>query len=199
MSSIPEKSQILFILLWILDSQMGRPPSKHIFPLICLWVIDNLQLNFRRSLWISVWLKPNKLDVCFIIDEFFYDRSAVTGSNKIYLFFDVVPVITVDILKTTMVDKLPNDLEGMEASMERLLALIDDVYKYVDGVVVRNLYPQPVFHSPLHNFEFHMPCHFRKVMWLRITTMGDSFLMHCLQFRKCLQLFSTKFSMIKYK
>ncbi|KAL0556026.1 hypothetical protein IC582_004530 [Cucumis melo] len=40
-----------------------------------------------------------------------------------------------DILKTTSVDKLPNDLEGMEASMERLLALIDDIYKYVDNVV----------------------------------------------------------------
>ncbi|KAK9913700.1 hypothetical protein M0R45_037510 [Rubus argutus] len=39
-----------------------------------------------------------------------------------------------DILKTTMTDKLPTDLEGMEASMERLLALIDDVYKYVDNV-----------------------------------------------------------------
>ncbi|XP_038884110.1 eukaryotic translation initiation factor 3 subunit F [Benincasa hispida] len=40
-----------------------------------------------------------------------------------------------DILKRTSVDKLPNDLEGMEASMERLLALIDDIYKYVDNVV----------------------------------------------------------------
>uniref|UniRef100_A0A2P2KQL5 Eukaryotic translation initiation factor 3 subunit F n=2 Tax=Rhizophora mucronata TaxID=61149 RepID=A0A2P2KQL5_RHIMU len=40
-----------------------------------------------------------------------------------------------DILKTTMVDKLPSDLEGMEASMQRLLALIVDVYKYVDDVV----------------------------------------------------------------
>ncbi|XWS65878.1 hypothetical protein CRYUN_Cryun05aG0151400 [Craigia yunnanensis] len=40
-----------------------------------------------------------------------------------------------DILKTTAVDKLPNDLEGMEVTMERLLALIDDVYKYVDDVV----------------------------------------------------------------
>lgn len=45
--------------------------------------------------------------------------------------------MAVDILKMTMVDKLPNDLEGMEASMERLLSLIDDVYKYVDDVVVR--------------------------------------------------------------
>ncbi|KAG2730462.1 hypothetical protein I3760_01G293400 [Carya illinoinensis] len=40
-----------------------------------------------------------------------------------------------DIVKTRTIDKLPNDLEGMEASMERLLALIDDVYKYVDNVV----------------------------------------------------------------
>ncbi|GER50983.1 eukaryotic translation initiation factor 3subunit F [Striga asiatica] len=40
-----------------------------------------------------------------------------------------------DVLKPTNVDKLPNDLEGMEASMERLLALIDDIYKYVDNVV----------------------------------------------------------------
>lgn len=42
-------------------------------------------------------------------------------------------------LKTTVVDKLPNDLEGMEASMERLLALINDVHKHVDDVVVRTL------------------------------------------------------------
>lgn len=42
----------------------------------------------------------------------------------------------VDILKKQAVDKLPNDLEGMEASLQRLLALIDDVYKYVDSVVV---------------------------------------------------------------
>ncbi|KAH0713573.1 hypothetical protein KY285_009061 [Solanum tuberosum] len=40
-----------------------------------------------------------------------------------------------DILKTTAVEKLPSDLEGMEASMQRLLALIDDIYKYVDDVV----------------------------------------------------------------
>ncbi|XP_042029551.1 eukaryotic translation initiation factor 3 subunit F-like [Salvia splendens] len=40
-----------------------------------------------------------------------------------------------DVLKPTIADKLPNDLEGMEATMERLLALIDDVYKYVDDVV----------------------------------------------------------------
>lgn len=47
-----------------------------------------------------------------------------------------MPLNAVDMLKTTTVNKLPNDLEGMEASMERLLALIDDVHKYVDDVVV---------------------------------------------------------------
>jgi len=52
------------------------------------------------------------------------------------LVADVLLSSTVDILKKTTVDKLPNDLEGMEASMERLHALIEDVYKYVDGVVV---------------------------------------------------------------
>ncbi|KAI3711300.1 hypothetical protein L2E82_41285 [Cichorium intybus] len=41
-----------------------------------------------------------------------------------------------DIRKTTAVDKLPTDMEGMESTMERLLALIDDTYKYVDDVVV---------------------------------------------------------------
>ncbi|XP_068634414.1 eukaryotic translation initiation factor 3 subunit F [Aristolochia californica] len=46
-----------------------------------------------------------------------------------------------DILKKTTVDKIPNDLESMEASMERLLALIDDVYKYVDDVVEHRIAP----------------------------------------------------------
>ncbi|KAG9445335.1 hypothetical protein H6P81_016675 [Aristolochia fimbriata] len=46
-----------------------------------------------------------------------------------------------DILKKTIVDKIPNDLEGMEASMERLLTLIDDVYKYVDDVVEHRVAP----------------------------------------------------------
>lgn len=36
-----------------------------------------------------------------------------------------------------MVEKLPNDLEGMESSMEKLYILIDEIYKYVDDVVVR--------------------------------------------------------------
>lgn len=51
--------------------------------------------------------------------------------------YDIIFFYAVDILRSTMVDKLPNDLEGMEVSMHRLLALIDDVSKYVDDVVVR--------------------------------------------------------------
>ncbi|KAG6486592.1 hypothetical protein ZIOFF_055170 [Zingiber officinale] len=47
----------------------------------------------------------------------------------------------VDILKTTAVDKLPNDLEGMEASMERLYSLLDEIYKYVDDVVEGRVTP----------------------------------------------------------
>ncbi|CAI9774892.1 unnamed protein product [Fraxinus pennsylvanica] len=46
-----------------------------------------------------------------------------------------------DVLKPITVDKIPNDLEGMEASMERLLALIDEVYKYVDDVVEGHVAP----------------------------------------------------------
>ncbi|URD90263.1 hypothetical protein MUK42_27621 [Musa troglodytarum] len=45
-----------------------------------------------------------------------------------------VTATSADILKTVN-DKLPNDLEGMEASTKRLYALIDDIYKYVDDVV----------------------------------------------------------------
>ncbi|XP_042439729.1 eukaryotic translation initiation factor 3 subunit F-like [Zingiber officinale] len=46
-----------------------------------------------------------------------------------------------DILKTTVVDKLPNDLEGMEASMERLHSLLDEIYKYVGDVVEGRVAP----------------------------------------------------------
>jgi len=50
-----------------------------------------------------------------------------------FMFILVMPV---DMLKATAVDKIPSDLEGMEASMQHLLVLIDDIYKYVDDVVV---------------------------------------------------------------
>lgn len=50
--------------------------------------------------------------------------------------FMFIMVMAVDMLKATAVDKIPSDLEGMEASMQHLLVLIDDIYKYVNDVVV---------------------------------------------------------------
>ncbi|KAK3441813.1 eukaryotic translation initiation factor 3 subunit F [Eucalyptus grandis] len=65
------------------------------------------------------------------------DRQLAAQFQEISLDLRMVEAERVgfDILKKQSVDKIPGDLEGMEASMERLLALIDDVYKYVDNVV----------------------------------------------------------------
>ncbi|KAI6684974.1 hypothetical protein NL676_030887 [Syzygium grande] len=65
------------------------------------------------------------------------DRQLAAQFQEISLDLRMVEAERVgfDILKKQSVDKIPSDLEGMEASMERLLALIDDVYKYVDNVV----------------------------------------------------------------
>jgi hypothetical protein len=51
-----------------------------------------------------------------------------------------------------MVEKLPNDLEGMESSMEKLYILIDEIYKYVDDVVVR--ISLSLTHSPASVFFY---------------------------------------------
>lgn len=72
----------------------------------------------------------------------------------------LAPLDAVDMLKTTSVDKLPNDLEGMEASMERLLALIDDVHKYVDDVVVT------VTFSCLNLASFYGFCLLKSSYWV---------------------------------
>ncbi|KAI3855638.1 hypothetical protein MKW92_007549 [Papaver armeniacum] len=71
------------------------------------------------------------------------DRQLAAQFHEIPLDLRMIEAERVgfDILKSTMVDKLPSDLEGMEASMERLLALIDDVYKYVDDVVEQRVAP----------------------------------------------------------
>ncbi|AQK79614.1 STIP1 and U box-containing protein 1 [Zea mays] len=53
----------------------------------------------------------------------------------------LLPSVTVEILKSTMVEKLPNDLEGMESSMGKLYILIDEIYKYVDDVVEGRVAP----------------------------------------------------------
>ncbi|KAE9591256.1 hypothetical protein Lal_00038592 [Lupinus albus] len=72
------------------------------------------------------------------------------GDRQIAAQFQEIPLdlrmieaerIGFDTLKATTVDKIPSDLEGMEASMEHLLALIDDMYKYVDDVVEGRVAP----------------------------------------------------------
>ncbi|XAR65908.1 hypothetical protein NMG60_11011906 [Bertholletia excelsa] len=67
----------------------------------------------------------------------FVSLSLSLGDQQLAAQFQEIPLdlCMVEAERTTMVGKLPNDLEGMEASMERLLALIDDVYRYVDDVV----------------------------------------------------------------
>lgn len=71
------------------------------------------------------------------------DRQLAAQFQEIPLDLRMVEAERVgfDMLKMPMVDKLPNDLEGMETSMVRLLALIDDVYKYVDDVVEGRVVP----------------------------------------------------------
>ncbi len=44
--------------------------------------------------------------------------------------------LSVDVLKKTVVDKLPNDLEGLEGTIERLQDMIETVSRYVDDVIV---------------------------------------------------------------
>lgn len=72
------------------------------------------------------------------------------GDRKLAAQFQEIPLdlrmveaerVGFDILRSTTVEKLPSDLEGMETSMERLLVLIDDVYKYVDDVVEGRVAP----------------------------------------------------------
>ncbi|OIW14215.1 hypothetical protein TanjilG_21355 [Lupinus angustifolius] len=72
------------------------------------------------------------------------------GDHQIAAQFQEIPLdlrmieaerIGFDTLKATTVDKIPSDLEGMESSMEHLLALIDDMYKYVDDVVEGHVVP----------------------------------------------------------
>ncbi|CAH8384783.1 unnamed protein product [Eruca vesicaria subsp. sativa] len=74
----------------------------------------------------------------------FVSSNLSLGDRQLAAQFQEVPVdlrmveaerVGYDVLKATAVDKLPSDLEGMEQTMERLLALINDVYKYVDNVV----------------------------------------------------------------
>jgi len=65
------------------------------------------------------------------------DRQLAAQFHEIPLDLRMVEAERVgyDVLKKAIVDKLPNDLEGLEATMQGLHALIEDVFKYVDDVV----------------------------------------------------------------
>lgn len=93
------------------------------------------------QLYFFLWWNLSDLCTC--------DQPSITFEFQLMNF-----VMAVDILKTTMVEKLPSDLEGMETTMERLLALIDDVSKYVDSVVVRQMLV-PKLHR-FSEFSFHL-------------------------------------------
>lgn len=73
-------------------------------------------------------------------------------------------VMAVDILKSTSVDKLPSDLEGMEVLMERLLTLINDIYKYVDDTVVSMIIFLFLFYSQIVLIWFDTSVPLRKGM-----------------------------------
>ncbi|CAL0315752.1 unnamed protein product [Lupinus luteus] len=72
------------------------------------------------------------------------DRQIAAQFQEIPLDLRMVEAerIGFDTLKTTAIDKIPSDLEGMEASMQHLLSLIDDIYKYVDDVVEGHIDPE---------------------------------------------------------
>ncbi|CAN8317437.1 unnamed protein product [Cochlearia groenlandica] len=74
----------------------------------------------------------------------FVSSNLSLGDKQLAAQFQEIPVdlrmaeaerVGLDLLKAKAVDKLPNDLDGMELTMERLLTLINDLYKYVDSVV----------------------------------------------------------------
>ncbi|XP_078427390.1 eukaryotic translation initiation factor 2 [Wolffia australiana] len=76
--------------------------------------------------------------------------SLSLGDRQLAAQFHEIPVellmseaerIGVGLLKQPKVEKLPGDLEGMEASMIGLLSLVKDIYRYVDGVVEGEIIP----------------------------------------------------------
>ncbi|KAL1290318.1 hypothetical protein HN51_058775 [Arachis hypogaea] len=71
------------------------------------------------------------------------DRQIAAQFQEIPLDLRMVEAERVgfDTLKSTNVDKIPSDLEGMEMSMQHLLDLIDDMYRYVDDVVEGRVAP----------------------------------------------------------
>jgi len=71
------------------------------------------------------------------------DRPIAAQFHEIQLDMRLVEAerIGFDVLKKTVVDKLPNDLEGLEGTIERLQGMIETVFSFVDDVVEGRLPP----------------------------------------------------------
>ncbi|CAM6095491.1 unnamed protein product [Calypogeia fissa] len=71
------------------------------------------------------------------------DRQLAAQFHEIQLDLRLIEAerIGFDVLKKTVVDKLPNDLEGLEGTIQRLHTMIDTVFSYVDGVVEGRVAP----------------------------------------------------------
>ncbi|BBN12177.1 translation initiation factor 3 subunit F [Marchantia polymorpha subsp. ruderalis] len=71
------------------------------------------------------------------------DRQLAAQFHEIQLDLRMIEAerIGFDVLKKTMVDKLPNDLEGLEGTIERLHIMIETVFRYVDDVVEGRVAP----------------------------------------------------------
>ncbi|MCO5571345.1 hypothetical protein L7F22_025083 [Adiantum nelumboides] len=65
------------------------------------------------------------------------DRQLAAQFHEIQLDLRMVEAERVgfDVLKKTIVEKLPDDLEALETSMLRLQSMIDSVFKYVEDVI----------------------------------------------------------------
>eukprot|EP00252_Welwitschia_mirabilis_P017552 TRINITY_DN38870_c0_g1_i1.p1 TRINITY_DN38870_c0_g1~~TRINITY_DN38870_c0_g1_i1.p1 ORF type:complete len:281 (+),score=38.16 TRINITY_DN38870_c0_g1_i1:142-984(+) len=80
----------------------------------------------------------------------YISRTLSLGDRQLAAEFHEIPLdlrmveaerVGYDILTKTAVDKLPNDLEGLEATMQGLYTLIDEVLKYVDDAVQGHVAP----------------------------------------------------------
>ncbi|MCO5563967.1 hypothetical protein L7F22_017620 [Adiantum nelumboides] len=65
------------------------------------------------------------------------DRQLAAQFHEVQLDLRMVEAERVgfDVLKKTIVEKLPDDLEALETSMLRLQSMIDSVFKYVEDVI----------------------------------------------------------------
>jgi translation initiation factor 3 subunit F len=71
------------------------------------------------------------------------DRQLAAQFHEVQLDLRLIEAerIGFDLLKKTVVEKLPNDVEGLESTIERLQGMIDTVFRYVEDVVEGQVEP----------------------------------------------------------